>query len=75
MLAWLHRSSAKAVTLSFEGTRKRGPFEAHDLEAYRRLLPHISRSLEIRDRLERAQVRGRHPGATDGYTELWHHHS
>jgi DNA-binding CsgD family transcriptional regulator len=57
MPAWLCKSPAKAVTLSFQGTRKRGPFAAEDLEAYRQVLPHITRALEIRDRLQRAHVR------------------
>jgi DNA-binding CsgD family transcriptional regulator len=42
--------------LSFQGTRKRGPFEPHDVETIRRVLPHVIRALEIRDRLERAQI-------------------
>lgn len=58
MPAWLRNSPEKAVALSFQGTRKRGPFEAQDLEIYRRILPHVSRALEIRDRLERAQING-----------------
>jgi DNA-binding CsgD family transcriptional regulator len=57
MPAWLHKSPTKAVTLSFQATRKRGPFEAQDVETYRLLLPHIARALEIRDRLQSAQVR------------------
>jgi DNA-binding CsgD family transcriptional regulator len=57
MPAWLHKSATKAVTLSFQATRKHGAFEARDLETYRQMLPHISRALEIRDRLEQAQVR------------------
>jgi DNA-binding CsgD family transcriptional regulator len=57
MPAWLHKSPAKAVTLSFQATRKRGPFDAQDVETYRVLLPHIARALEIRDRLQRAQLR------------------
>jgi DNA-binding CsgD family transcriptional regulator len=57
MPAWLHKSATKAVALSFQATRKRGPFETQDLETYRQMLPHISRALEIRDRLEEARVR------------------
>lgn len=57
MPAWLHKSDTKAVALSLQGTRKRGPFDANDLETFRQLLPHVRRTLEIRDRLERAQVR------------------
>ena len=57
MPAWLHKAPSKAVTLSLQGTRKRGPFESTDLETFRRVLPHVRRALEIRDRLQNAQVR------------------
>jgi DNA-binding CsgD family transcriptional regulator len=57
MPAWLHKSESKAVALSFQGTRKRGPFEAMDIESFQRVLPHVSRALEIRDRLQSAQIR------------------
>lgn len=57
MPAWLHKSENKAVTLSFQGTRKRGPFEPKDIETFQRILPHVSRALEIRDRLQSAQLR------------------
>jgi DNA-binding CsgD family transcriptional regulator len=57
MPAWLHKSESKAVTLSFQGTRKRGPFEAKDIESFQRILPHVIRALEIRDRLQSAQIR------------------
>lgn len=57
MPTWLHKSTTKAVVLSLLGTRKRGPFDAEDIEALRQLLPHVSRALEIRDRLEQARVR------------------
>lgn len=57
MPAWLHKAPNKVVTLSFQGTVKRGPFRSDDLSKYRQVLPHIARALEIRDRLEQAQVR------------------
>jgi DNA-binding CsgD family transcriptional regulator/PAS domain-containing protein len=57
MPVWLRKSDTKMVALSFQGTRKRGPFERRDTEQLRRLSPHISRALEIRDRLERVQIR------------------
>lgn len=57
MAVWLHRSSAKAVALSVQGTVKRGPFEDHDLETFGRILPHVNRAFEIRARLEQAQIR------------------
>jgi DNA-binding CsgD family transcriptional regulator len=57
MPVWLHKSQTKAVALSLQGTRRRGPFEDQDLEAFRHILPHVIRALEIRDRLEAANVR------------------
>jgi len=57
MPGWLHKSENKVVALSLPGTKQRGPFDQHDLEVFAPLLPHVERALEIRDRLERAQVR------------------
>lgn len=57
MPAWLHKAPNKVVTLSFQATGNRGPFEPRDLSTYKQVLPHIARALEIRDRLEQAQVR------------------
>jgi DNA-binding CsgD family transcriptional regulator len=57
MPVWLRKAETKMVALSFQGTRKRGPFERRDIEELRRLSPHISRALEIRDRLERVQIK------------------
>lgn len=54
---WLHKSHHKAIALSFQGSLKRGPFEYRDLETIRGLLPHLTRALEIRDRLEAAELR------------------
>jgi DNA-binding CsgD family transcriptional regulator len=57
MPVWLNKSDTKAVALSFQGTRKRGPFDPADLELLRKLAPHIGRALKIRDRLEQAHIR------------------
>jgi DNA-binding CsgD family transcriptional regulator len=57
MPAWLHKSPQKAVALSLQGSLKRGPFESRDIERVRVVLPHLARALEIRDRLEAAEVR------------------
>ncbi|MGO8858943.1 MAG: LuxR C-terminal-related transcriptional regulator [Steroidobacteraceae bacterium] len=57
MPAWLHKSTTKMVALSLLGTRKRGAFGAEDMEVFRQILPHVSRALEIRDRLEATQIR------------------
>jgi DNA-binding CsgD family transcriptional regulator/PAS domain-containing protein len=54
---WLHKSRNKVVSLSLQGSRKRGAFEPRDLETVRAILPHFARALEIRDRLEAAQIR------------------
>jgi len=58
MPVWLHKSPTKCVTLSLQGSRKHGPFEAQDLETFRQTLPHLSRALEIRDRLEQPKIDG-----------------
>jgi DNA-binding CsgD family transcriptional regulator len=57
MPAWLHKSRTKVVALSLQGGRKRGPFGSQDIERFNRIIPHLARALEIRDRLESAQVR------------------
>jgi DNA-binding CsgD family transcriptional regulator len=57
MPVWLRKSATKAVTLSLQGTHKRGPFDAQDIENLRKVSPHVSRALEIRDRLEAASVK------------------
>jgi DNA-binding CsgD family transcriptional regulator len=58
MLAtWLHKSRHKVVALSFQGSRHRGPFDENDGVKLRRLIPHVQRALEIRDRLEASQLR------------------
>lgn len=57
MPVWLRKTDTKTVALTLQGTRKRGPFEARDQEQLRLFTPHVSRALEIRDRLEAANVR------------------
>jgi len=57
MLSWLHKSETRIVGLSMQGSQQRGAYDEHDVEILAPLLPHIGRALEIRDRLERAQVR------------------
>jgi len=57
MPTWLHKSQEKAVAISLLGSSARGAFEPHDIETIRSLLPHLTRALEIRDRLEAAEVR------------------
>jgi DNA-binding CsgD family transcriptional regulator len=57
LTVWLHKSREKAVSLSLQGSRKRGAFEERDLETIRNILPHFARAFEIRDRLEAAEVR------------------
>lgn len=57
MPAWLRKTNRKAVALTFEGSLKRGPFGPGDTEIFRRFLPHLTRTLEIRDRIEAAEIR------------------
>ena len=54
---WLYKTKEKAVSLSLQGSRKRGAFEKQDLDTIRNILPHFARAFEIRDRLEAAEVR------------------
>lgn len=54
---WLHKGPEKLASLSLQATCGRGPFDEHDAERIRPLVPHVQRALEIKDRLERAQVR------------------
>jgi PAS domain-containing protein len=54
---WLHRSAHKMVALTFEGSIRRGPFDENDSRQLKRLIPHVRRALEIRDRLEAHEVR------------------
>lgn len=57
MPVWLRKTNTKMVALSLQGTRRRGPFDAQDQEQLRFFAPHVRRALEIRDRLEAANVR------------------
>jgi DNA-binding CsgD family transcriptional regulator/PAS domain-containing protein len=58
MLAtWLHKSPHKVVALTFQGSRHRGPFDDDDSRKLKRLIPHVQRALQIRDRLEASEVR------------------
>jgi DNA-binding CsgD family transcriptional regulator len=57
MPVWLHKSPNRAVALSVQGTVKRGPFQDHDVDTFKRILPHVRRAFEIRARLESAEVR------------------
>jgi DNA-binding CsgD family transcriptional regulator len=54
---WLHMAPDKIVSLSFQGSGRRGPFDDADARQIRTLVPHLRRALEIRDRLEAHQIR------------------
>jgi PAS domain-containing protein len=45
------------VALTFEGSIRRGPFDENGSRQLKRLIPHVRRALEIRDRLEAHEVR------------------
>jgi DNA-binding CsgD family transcriptional regulator/PAS domain-containing protein len=58
MLAtWLHKSTHKVVALTFEGSLHRGAFDENDSRKLKRVIPHVQRALNIRDRLEASEVR------------------
>ena len=57
LATWLHKSPDKVVALSFQATLRHGPFNEPEARRLKRLLPHVTRALVIRDRLERQNVR------------------
>jgi DNA-binding CsgD family transcriptional regulator len=57
LATWLHKSPHKVVAMTFEGSLRRGPFDENDSRQFKRLIPHVRRALEIRDRLEAHEVR------------------
>lgn len=58
----LHKAADRIVNFSINSTRTRGPFDASDGERLSPLLPHLRRALEIKDRLEAAEI---HRGTVD----------
>jgi DNA-binding CsgD family transcriptional regulator/PAS domain-containing protein len=54
---WLHKTPDKVVSLSIQGSRRHGPFDAHECARIRPVLPHLRRALEIKDRLEVSRIR------------------
>jgi len=57
LATWLHKGPDKVVALSFQATRHRGAFDESDAQCIKRLVPHVRRALDIRDRLETQQIR------------------
>jgi DNA-binding CsgD family transcriptional regulator len=57
LATWLHKAPDKLVALTFHGSHRRGAFGREETERLVPLLPHISRALEIRDRLETHRFR------------------
>lgn len=57
LATWLHKAPDRLVALTFHGSHRRGPFEREETERLVPLLPHLSRALEIRDRLETQRFR------------------
>ncbi len=53
---WLHKSADKCSILSIHGSRRRGPMDESDGELVKPLLPHVQRTLEIRDRLHASRM-------------------
>lgn len=58
LCTWLHKGAHRMVALSIQASTRRGPFDAADQRLLQPLLPHISRALEIKDRLELRELRG-----------------
>ncbi len=54
---FLHKAADRIVNFSINSTRARGPFNHDDGVLLSPLIPHVRRALEIKDRLESAQIR------------------
>jgi DNA-binding CsgD family transcriptional regulator len=52
----LYKSPHKLVALSLKATFRHGAFERHEADSLIAVIPHIRRALEIKDRLEAANV-------------------
>lgn len=57
LCTWLHKSANRMVSLSFQASLRRGPFDETDRRRLQPLLPHLARALEIKDRLDLNSVR------------------
>lgn len=57
LAAWVHKSATKLTCLSVQATHDRGPFAPRDVTLLRPLIPHLRRALDIKDRLQRHQLR------------------
>jgi DNA-binding CsgD family transcriptional regulator len=56
LVSWLHKSPAKVAGLSIQGSLARGPFDQRDADKLQPVIPHLRRALEIKDRLDLAQI-------------------
>lgn len=57
LCTWLHKGNQRMVALSFQASERRGPFNADEQRQLQPLVPHISRALEIKERLEQRNLR------------------
>jgi DNA-binding CsgD family transcriptional regulator/PAS domain-containing protein len=53
----LHKSPDKVVALSIKTSSRHGPFSFQEAQRLKSVIPHVRRTLEIRDRLELSQIR------------------
>lgn len=56
MPTWVERTATRGVIVSFQGTRRRGPFGADEQRHAAQLVPHLRRIVEMKDRLQGARV-------------------
>jgi DNA-binding CsgD family transcriptional regulator len=57
LVFWLYKTADKVVALTIQGSRSRGPFDERDGDLIKPLIPHLRRTLEIKDRLETTAIR------------------
>ncbi len=57
LTTWSHKAPTKFVALTIQGTARHGQFEENDAARIRPFAPHLQRAIDIRDRLEAANIR------------------
>jgi DNA-binding CsgD family transcriptional regulator len=57
LTTWSHKGPTKCVAFTVQGTTRHGPFEESDATRLRPFVPHLQRAIDIRDRLEAANIR------------------
>jgi len=58
--AWLRKDRLSSATISIQRSRERGPFQQAQRSALDRVIPHLTRALEIKDHVQSLELRAQH---------------